>query len=120
MDSSISLVLFPATPADTCSSQIGNHRVQIFSPQGQCVSFLAAGMLKHPCHLFVDSDDHIHVADHRNQRVLVFLPTGQLIKIFKTGELNPLGVCVNDEGRVIICGSQSKNAEITDSEVLIF
>jgi len=88
-------------------SDYGNHRPQIFTPLGQFLSFVGLGMLKDPCDLYVGSEDHIYVADTQNNRVLVFLQTGQLVKILKTGELNPSGVCVDDEGRIIVWQERS-------------
>jgi len=94
-------------------SEYDNHRLQIFSPQDQfhSVSFLGAEMLKNPCGLCVDSEDRIYVADSGYQRVLIFLQTGQLMKIIKTGVLSPSGVCVDHDDRIIICG---------ESEVLMY
>ena len=66
-------------------SEYHNHRLQIFTPQGQFVSFVGVGMLTKSGHLCVGPDDDIYVADSGNKRVLSFLPTGQLMKILKTG-----------------------------------
>jgi len=85
-------------------SEFGNDRLQIFTPQGQFVSLIGVGMLKSPSGLSIDSEDFVHVADSVNHQVLVFLPTGLLVKIFRTGTLSPLDVCVDNEGRVIVCG----------------
>lgn len=48
-------------------SEYHNHRLQIFTPQGQFVSFVGVGMLTKPGHLCVGPDDDIYV--------LSFLPT---------------------------------------------
>ena len=52
---------------------------------------------------FVDSNDNILVADYLNDRIQVFHQDGDHIKTIGTGQISfPLGVCVDQEGRIIV------------------
>ena len=65
---------------------------------------MGAGQVNGPCQLFVDSDDNILVADYNNK----FHQNGNHNKFIGTGRLlNPLGVCMDPEGRIIVSESES-------------
>jgi len=64
------------------------NRLQIFYSQGLFVRIVGAGQVKGPCHLFVDSDDNILVADYDSSRIQVFQQNGDHIKTIGTGQLS--------------------------------
>jgi len=80
-----------------------NNRVQIFDFEGNFVRMVGAGQVKHPCHLFVDSEDNFLVADRNSNRIQVFHQNGNHIKTIGTGQLSSsCGVCMDREGRIIV------------------
>ena len=91
-----------------------NHRVQLFSADGQFISKFGSegsqhGQLYHPTSISIDSTNTVYVADN-NHRVSVYTSNGQFIKCFGTqgsgeGELNyPEGVAVDKTtGALYVC-----------------
>lgn len=82
-----------------------NKRIQIFDPLGNCLQMFASHkMLGDPHRIFVDSDDNILVADSGNSEVQIFDVKGNFIKsIGKGASLNPEGVAMDPQGRILIC-----------------
>ena len=84
-------------------------RLQIFDPQGNFVRVVGAGQVNDHQHLIVASDDNILVADYGNHRIQVFHQNGNLVKSIGREKISsPFGVCMDREGRVIICESASR------------
>ena len=91
-----------------------NHRVQLFSAEGQFISSFGSegsqhGQLYFPTSICVDSTNTVYVTDE-NHRVSVYTSSGQFIKCFGTqgsgeGELSyPKGVAVdNTTGALYVC-----------------
>ena len=91
-----------------------NHRVQLFSDDGQFISSFGSkwsqhGQLFFPTSICVDSTNTVYVTDE-NHRVSVYTSSGQFIKCFGTqgsgeGELDgPEGVAVdNTTGALYVC-----------------
>ena len=81
-----------------------NGRVSIFDSQGNFIRHICVGQLSNPCHLFVDSDDNILVAnaDTSTNQIRVFKADGTLVKnIFIAGHAGAVGVCMDPEGRIL-------------------
>jgi len=70
--------------------------------QGNFVRIVGAGQIDKSNHLFVDSEDNILVADYNNKCIQVFHQNGNHIKTIGTGQIFPLGVCMDREGRIIV------------------
>ena len=91
-----------------------NHRVQLFSTDGQFISSFGSegsqhGQLYYPRGICVDSTNTVYVTD-RNHRVSLYTSSGQFIKCFGTrgrgeGELlYPKGVATDDtSGALYVC-----------------
>ena len=60
-------------------SDYKNHRVQVFTLEGQCVRDFDTGQLKRPCGLTLMSDGSVLVADRGNNRIAVFDKKGKLV-----------------------------------------
>jgi len=81
-------------------SEVGGNRLQIFDSVGNSVRVIAGS--NGPYHLFVDSDDNILVTDFNNHRIQVINDGGHL-KTIGQGQLsNPTGICMDNEGRIIV------------------
>ena len=58
-------------------------------------------------------DDNILVADYSNNRIQVFHQSGNHIKTIGTGQLsNPLGVCMDFEGKIIVSEGETHRISI--------
>jgi len=84
--------------------EYSNHRVSIFDSQGNFVRHIGVGQLANPCHLFVDSDRNILVANNISTNpVRVFKSDGTLVKnISIAGHKGAIGVCMDPEGRILV------------------
>jgi tripartite motif-containing protein 71 len=93
-----------------------NHRVQVFSKQGDVLrAFGQKGSgpngLDTPHGIAIDAAGHIYVADHRNHRVQVFTRNGTYVRSLgregaAPGELNlPLGLCIDAAGLLHVVDS---------------
>ena len=83
--------------------EFSNSRVSIFDSQGNFIRHICVGQLSNPCHLFVDSDDNILVANCTSTNpVRVFKSDGILVKnISIAGHGGAVGVCMDPDGRII-------------------
>ena len=94
---------------DTC-----NHRVQVFSGNGQFKRLfgrqgLDFGLMNFPDGVTYDHDDNIVVADSDNHRMQVFSSNGELVKVFGSENLrNPWGVCTTSDGNIAVCSGGEK------------
>jgi len=62
------------------ASDRGNHRIQVFDPQGRFlrkwgIRGSGDGEFSQPQGLAIDSDGDVYVSDQGNHRILVFKPT---------------------------------------------
>ena len=73
-----------------------NHRVQVFTLEGQYVREFGTGQLKYPHGLTVTSDGSVLVADKGNDRVALFDKEGKLIHSFTVER--PTNVTVGSRG----------------------
>ncbi len=64
----------------------GNHRVQVYDPDGATTGTLGADTLFHPSGV-VARDGEIVVADARNARLVVFAPDGRVLRTLGEGQL---------------------------------
>ena len=103
------------------------HRILITDMEGNCVRKIGCygnnvGRLNRPTDVTYLNDDNILVADQLNHRIQQFnVQTGNLVKSFgkkgtRDGEFqNPVSVCVDDVGRVVVAYSlNSTQEEITE------
>ena len=94
---------------DTC-----NHRVQLFSADGQFLrAFGSQGVkddfMNFPCSATYDKQDNIIVTDSDNHRLLVFSSNGELLQEFGSESLrNPWGVCTTSDGNIAVCSGGEK------------
>ena len=82
----------------------GSKHVSVFDSQGNFVRHIGVGQLANPCHLFVDSDRNILVANNISTNpVRVFKSDGTLVKnISIAGHKGAIGVCMDPEGRILV------------------
>lgn len=92
----------------------GNHRIQIFSPDGcylRCFGSqgTANGQMKFPQGLAFDEHDKVIVADSSNNRIQIFTTSGNFIKMLGENEIHlPWGVCVSDDRSIAVCSGGEK------------
>jgi len=57
-----------------------------------------------PFHLFVDSEDNVLVADCNNHAIKIISAGGDRVEsLTQVQLLAPTGVCMDTEGRVVVC-----------------
>ncbi len=104
-----------------------NHRVLVYSLQGQLLSTIgtrgsAAGQFNFPAHLTVDKDGNLFVIDTLNFRVQVFDPAGNVLRMFgEAGEglgkfARPKGVAVDRRGVVYIVDTEMANVQMFNEQ----
>ena len=89
----------------------GNHRVQVFTPQGVYIREFGAGQLKAPQKLQFSSDKHVLVADNFNHRVAVFNHNGVLVSTLPCAN-NPCGLAVDQKGDLLVACFDGKCVQI--------
>jgi DNA-binding beta-propeller fold protein YncE len=72
----------------------GNHRVSVFSIDGELIRHVGVGMLDRPFGVACSAFDELVVADSRNRRVVVFSDVGELL--MTRGDAGFTGVAVHD------------------------
>lgn len=91
--------------------------VQVFDECGRHLRKFGGGgtdqgafRMSHPTGLAVDSLDNWFVSDSGNHRVQVFTREGTLLTAFgeSSSLYNPLGLCVDYEGRILVVANQSQ------------
>jgi tripartite motif-containing protein 71 len=119
----------------------GNHRVQIFSSEGDSIRIIGAGnegkkeedtfesapgMFNHPwgIALFIDENNNdnnkIFVTDEENHRVQAFSFSGEFLFQFgslgkEQGQFNhPTGIAVTEKGQVIVCDNWNDRLQVFD------
>jgi DNA-binding beta-propeller fold protein YncE len=70
-----------------------NHRVSVFSVEGQFIRHVGVGVLEHPRGVACSSFDELVVADANLRRVVVFSDDGELLMSF--GDANFAGVALH-------------------------
>ena len=82
----------------------GNHKSQIFDPQGNFVCVFGVGIVSFPRWVFVDSDDNILVAC--SGAIEVFKSDGTHLKAIGQGVISSASdVCMVRNGRIVVSGS---------------
>jgi ABC-type Fe3+ transport system permease subunit/DNA-binding beta-propeller fold protein YncE len=103
--------------ADSC-----NHRVQIFSPDGQFVSAFGRagsgpGELSYPYDIRIDSDGNRFVCEFGNSRVQIFDSEGRTIEILggpgaEPGQMNnPWAIALDSRGNLYIADSANHRVQ---------
>jgi DNA-binding beta-propeller fold protein YncE len=85
-----------------------NHRVSIFSVDGEFARHVGVGQLKQPEGVAASAFDEIVVADRKNQRAVVFSASGELLKTMDCGYIT--GVAVH--GDTIFAQGRSVSAAL--------
>jgi DNA-binding beta-propeller fold protein YncE len=75
-------------------AETGNHRVSVFSIDGELIRHVGVGMLDRPFGVACSAFDELVVADSRNRRVVVFSDVGELL--MTRGDAGFTGVAVHD------------------------
>ncbi|MBP1988484.1 YIP1 family protein [Paenibacillus eucommiae] len=71
------------------------------------------GAMKNPQDLFIDTKDHLYIADTGNQRILAVDRSGVLLNIIGQGKLNqPNGVFVDDNEQVYVADTGNKRIAV--------
>ena len=81
-------------------SDTNNHRVQVFTLEGQYVRKFGTDQLKHPYGLTVTSDGSVLVADRNNNRVAVFDKKGKLVHSIAVED--PTGLAIDSRGDLLV------------------
>ena len=87
-------------------SDRGNHRVQVFTLEGQFVREFGTGQLKCPRGLSVTSDGSVLVADDISNCVAVFDKKGGLVHSFAIEQ--PTSVIVDSRGKLLVVSKNGK------------
>jgi tripartite motif-containing protein 2/3/tripartite motif-containing protein 71 len=66
-------------------ADFGNHRVSVFSVEGEFVRHVGVGELSHPSGVACSAFDEIVVADYSNRRVVVFSASGEMLRTMACG-----------------------------------
>jgi DNA-binding beta-propeller fold protein YncE len=74
-------------------ADVGNHRVSVFSIDGEFIRHVGVGVLKEPVGVACSAFDELVVADIANRRVVVFSDVGDLLMSFGGGDFS--GVVVH-------------------------
>jgi DNA-binding beta-propeller fold protein YncE len=61
-------------------ADLGNHRVSVFSVEGEFIRHVGVGQLRSPTGVACSASDELVVADYGNDRVVVFSASGELLK----------------------------------------
>ena len=102
-----------------------NHRVQIFSADGQYLRRFgkkgtADGQFSSPRGLSHNSAGNIIVADSNNSRIQVFSPAGRWISKFGQDVLkSPWGVSVTSEDNIVVCDQREKTVNVFSDEGML-
>ena len=87
-------------------SEFGNHRIQVFSRDGQFVNSFGKQELSCAEGVCV-SDGYVYVADHHKSLVFVFTKNGEFVTSFGEGHISsPYGVSVDSDGFVYVCSKE--------------
>jgi hypothetical protein len=66
----------------------GNHRVSVFSVEGEFVRHVGDGKLRGPTGVACSAFDEIVVADYGNKRVVVFSASGEMLHTMGGGDFS--------------------------------
>ena len=107
-----------------------NHRIQVFSPDGQFLrmwaSFDIAGTVDGfwgPRGIAVDKDNHVYVTDTGKQRVVIFDAEGNYLTQFgglglEVGKLDePVGIDVASDGKVFVADTWNNRIQVFEPDV---
>jgi DNA-binding beta-propeller fold protein YncE len=74
-------------------AEFGNHRVSVFSVEGEFIRHVGVGQLRSPTGVAGSAFDELVVADYGNKRVVVFSASGELLKTMECERVT--GVTIN-------------------------
>jgi DNA-binding beta-propeller fold protein YncE len=70
-----------------------NHRVSVFSVEGEFVRHVGVGELHYPSGVACSAFDELVVADRFNKRVVVFSASGEMVMTIGRGDFSGVAVC---------------------------
>ena len=114
-----------SSTGEVAVSDCFNHRVQIFSADGQYLRRFgkegtADGQFRGPTGLCHNSAGNIIIADSDNSRVQVFSPAGRWISKFGQGVLkSPWGVSVTSDDNIVVCDQTERTVNVFSSEGML-
>ena len=91
-------------------SDCNNHRVQVFTLEGQYIREFGTDQLKGPHGLTVTSDGSVLVADTGNNRIAVFDKKGELVHLIAVED--PRGLAIDSRGDLLVASCR-RNVYIT-------
>ncbi|XP_070560153.1 tripartite motif-containing protein 2-like [Ptychodera flava] len=96
-------------------SDCHNHRIQVFNSDGQFLYTFGRygsgdGQMHYPQGVALNKHGYVYVADYRNSRILKFESVCKFVCRVDDHNAcerlcNPTGLCVTDDGKVIVCDS---------------
>jgi sugar lactone lactonase YvrE len=106
-------------------AEYSNHRVQVFSPEGDFVSIIGTqgsdlGQFNNPVGVAFNSSDYLFVSEGGNGRVQIFSPTGEFVKVIgnsggAAGLATPSNIFIDSHNYLYICDHGSGSIKIYDS-----
>ncbi len=69
-----------------------NHRVSVFSVEGEFVRHVGVGKLRYPAGVACSAFDELVVADYGSDRVVVFSASGELLKTMGSGDFMSVAI----------------------------
>ena len=104
-------------------TEVGNHRIQVFSSDGTCLRSFGTkgdkqGEFNYPAGIAFDNNGLIIVVDCNNHRVQVFSKQGEFLSQFgEKGSLDhqlqyPYGLSIDSDGNYIVADSNNKLIKI--------
>ena len=98
------------------------HCVYVFDKEGSCLRKIG-GQFQFPDGVSFLNDNEILIADHGNHRIKhLNIKTGIVVKTFGKcgagkGEFrNPIDVCLDDEGRIVVVDSNNNRIQVISKE----
>jgi tripartite motif-containing protein 71 len=70
----------------------GNHRVSVFSVDGEFIRHVGVGQLRSPTGVACSAFDELVVADYGNDRVVVFSASGELLKTLECERVSDVAI----------------------------
>ncbi len=73
-------------------AELGNHRVSVFSVEGEFIRHVGVGQLRSPTGVACSAFDELVVADHGNKRVVVLSASGELLRTLECERVTSVAI----------------------------